>query len=328
MANDLVTTRGKAVGTFSATNLPSAIAGGIADLLTAFAAGSQQDDSDKRRLMRLYGEAIADHDAAVAEHALGWLKLHNPRNPFRPTPQDVFETCEKLAKEWRERVLNRFFGVPEPTWGKPETSIVWGREFPWGAAPLTKGCPIPDALVRAYLSAYLDAGAERIKTLAMLGRERLARIPKACFVVGQLEGALEAIEQEERKAAEITRHNAYLATLDPDLRRHRRVVLNTGDNHKLSEAELIAEAKRALERERRENALRAAESEEESKRSLAHLAPEMQAVLDAMRKTARSGDAEARKRAVQDYIAALAKHGAKPPPHLAIEVAQAGWEIA
>src|SRR4051812_42129609 len=94
---------GRALTKIVAGNLPSEIANGIFDLLTAFATGARQEDAEKMRLLRIYGESIAGYDVAIALHALGWLLLHNPRNPYRPTPQDVHETCQNLIKEWRKR---------------------------------------------------------------------------------------------------------------------------------------------------------------------------------------------------------------------------------
>ena len=107
-----------------AANLPPAIANGIFDVLTAFAAGPQQDGRGQEAAVRIYGEAVAGFDPAVAEHAIGWLKLHNPRNPFRPTPQDVYETCEKLTQEWRERVLRHFTVKGSAPWGPVRTNAM------------------------------------------------------------------------------------------------------------------------------------------------------------------------------------------------------------
>jgi hypothetical protein len=304
-------TRGRAVTRVSPANLPPAIANGIFDVLTAFAAGPQQEDADKKRLVRIYAEAVESFEAAVAEHAIGWLKLHNPRNPFRPTPQDVYETCEKLVKEWRSRIIGNFLG--DGRWGNA-SSFDLIKSFEWGSPPLEKGCPIPEALVKQFLRDHLDSGRNLVPKLAALGRERLAKIPTECFNAGQREAALAAIETEEKHQAEIVAHNAYLESLDPDLRRHRRDLFNFGDDKTLPEDELIALARASLERERREEVRRQTDLEENNKRIAASLQPDVKAAMDRMH--ANIGRESEWSKALADYVAALAKHGAKPPPHL------------
>ena len=126
-------------------------------------------------------------------------------------------------------------------------------QFAWGFEPFTAGALIPDALAKDFLRGWLDDGQKRVKDLADLGRERLARIPTDCFMDGQLAAAHARIEELEHQLAEDAKHKAYLETLDPDLHRHRRVVLNTGDNRRLSEDDLIAAAEFSLQREREED---------------------------------------------------------------------------
>jgi hypothetical protein len=309
--------RGRALTRTSAANLPPAIANGILDVLTAFAAGPQQADADKKRLVRIYEEAVVGLEAAVAEHAIGWLKLHNPRNPFRPTPQDVYETCEKLAKEWRQRVLHHFVGRGSTSapWGLCQ-GRTYGLEFPWGAEPFAPGCPIPDAVAKSFLRDYLGHGQDVVKDLAELGRERLAKIPSDCFMDGQLATALAIIEKAEHRQVEISKHDAYLDTLAPDLRWHRRIVLNTGDNHKLSEDDLIAAARQSLQSELAEEARRKIEIEECNRRKVVSAKPEVQAIISNMRAASKRGDEAQHKALVADFVAVLRKHGAKPPPHL------------
>ena len=301
--------RGRALTGIAAANLPPAIANGIFDLLTAFAAGPQQADADKKRLVRIYGEAVASFEAPVAEHAIGWLKLHNRRNPFRPTPQDVYETCEKLVKEWRSRIIGYYLGEGGPAWGNA-SSFDFIKSFEWGSPPIEKGCPIPEALVKQLLRDHLARGRDLVPKLAVLGRERLATIPTECFNAGQREAALAAIETEEKHQAEIVRHQAYLELLDSDLRRHRRNLFDKT----LPEEELIALARASLERERREEVRRKTDLEETNKRIAASLQPDVKAAIDRMH--ANSGRESEWSKALADYVAALAKHGAKPPPHL------------
>ena len=303
--------RGRALIRTSAANLPPAIANGILDVLTAFAAGPHQADADKKRLVRVYGEAVTEFPPAVSEYALRWLKLHNPRNPFRPTPQDVYETCEKLVKEWRSRIIGYFLG--DGRWGNA-SSFDLIKSFERGSPPLEKGCPIPEALVKQFLRDHLDSGQDLVPKLTALGRDRLAKMPTECFNAGQREAALAAIETEEKHQAEIVAHKAYLESLDPELRRHRRNLFNSRDNKTLPEDELIALARASLERERREEVRRQTDLEENNKRIAASLQPDVKAAMDRMH--ANIGRESEWSKALADFVAALAKHGAKPPPHL------------
>jgi hypothetical protein len=310
--------RGRALTRNSATNLPPAIADGIFDVLTAFA-GPQQEDADKKRLVRIYCEAVREFPPAVSEYALRWLKLHNPRNPFRPTPQDVYEACKTAMGRWQDRVV-AYFASPEPEhshWAWRDCShYVKGCGTEWGPPPFTPGCLIPDALVKEFLRHHLGRGLDLTEKLAALGRERLAMIPIHCFMDAQLATALALIEKEERRQAEIAKHNAYLDALEPDLRRHRRIVLNTGDNHKLGEDDLIAAARRSLQREQAEDARRKIKVEENNRRMVVNAKPEVQAIINNMHAARTRGDEAQHNALVADYVAALRKHGAKPPPHL------------
>lgn len=311
---ELVTRNGtQAVAKVSAANLPPAISNGVVDLLTAFAAGPQQEDADKKRLLRIYGEAIAGLDGAVADYAIRWLKLHNPRNPFRPTPQDVYETAEKVEKEWRKRVLAHFFGAV--TWGKPGPYSNMLKEFDWGPPPFDNGCHIPAELVKRFLCQHLDRIAA--KDLQALGRESLAGIPVECFAGGQLASVLAAIAEDEQQKAAQQKHDAYLATLNPELRKHRRIVLNQGENHKLSEEDLIGLAQKAVLQTKSEAARRKQDAMDDEKRRLANMQPDVKAALERMQRvrTIKAGQDEWSS-ALADYLAALQRHGAKPPPHI------------
>lgn len=309
--------RGTALAKISAANLPVPIANGIFDLLTAFAAGPQQEDADKKRLVRIYGEAVAGLEVAVATHAIGWLKLNNPRNPFRPTPQDVYETCQKIIEEWRTRVLHHFTVWDAGKWGATERAT-YRPQFPWGPAPFAPNCHIPDVMVKDFLATYLSYGHDQ--NLVGLGRERLYRIPADCFGDGQRSKALKVIADQEAQWEADTRHSAYLNSLDPDLRRHRRVALNIGDNHLLSEEELLAAAEVSLRREREENARRSQDAADDQRRAEVNGFANVRSLIQRMHAYA-PGNGEDYEKAVADYVAELAKYGAKPPPHLATIVA-------
>ena len=148
MANALVAHQGAITAT-KAVALPAAISSGILDLWVSFVSQGQDPD-DKKRALRVYGEAVAGFDPAIAEFAINWLKLHNPRNPYRPTAQDVHEHCRRLERSWRNAV-EKFLK------GEPWRCITQGMGMNLieaavydGPLPLQPGCMIPDRLAKAY----------------------------------------------------------------------------------------------------------------------------------------------------------------------------------
>ncbi len=313
----------------AASNLPAPILSGIADLLTAFAAGPHQDDGDRKRVLRIYGEAVSEFPAAVSEYALRWLKLHNPRNPFRPTPQDVYEACDATLTTWRERVVTHFTSIDSKhaCWGWDDYRS-WNKGAAkcgsaWGAAPFEHDCLIPDVLVRQILSDHFSRYAQKTNMLAGLGRERLARIPPECFLPGQLEAALDHVVADEKRREEKAKHEAYLSTLGPDLRRHRAHALG-GIDVDIPEADLLERARKSLEAEQEERARRNEEAKEESKRLRANNHPDVQAAIAAMQ-SANDDDWD---QAVDAYIALLEREGAKAPAHLidpTLRKSSRGW---
>src|SRR4029077_6460740 len=79
--------------------LPATIKAGLKDLMVAFSGPTPEGD-DRLTLVRIYADAASRFCPAIAEVAIERLRFHNPRNPFRPTPQDLFEHCEKTQKAW------------------------------------------------------------------------------------------------------------------------------------------------------------------------------------------------------------------------------------
>ena len=67
--------------------------------MVGFAAPSREDE-DAKRLIRLLIEAVADFHELVATEAVHGLRFNNPRNPYRPSPQDVHERCRAIDGKW------------------------------------------------------------------------------------------------------------------------------------------------------------------------------------------------------------------------------------
>jgi hypothetical protein len=61
----------------------------------------------------------AGFEAEIVVEALDSLLTRNPRNPFRPSPQDVVERCRKVEGQWRDQAENYYLGRaddPPPQW--------------------------------------------------------------------------------------------------------------------------------------------------------------------------------------------------------------------
>lgn len=69
---------------------------GYKDLMVAFLPDDPSSD-DREGLVKLYREAVAKFDEQTISASCEWLILHNPRNPYRPTPQDLAEACRDKA---------------------------------------------------------------------------------------------------------------------------------------------------------------------------------------------------------------------------------------
>lgn len=312
----------QSVAKVSAANLPLPISSGIFDLLAAFAAGPNQDDADKKRLLRIYAEAVAGFPAAVAERAIRRLKLRNPRNPFRPTPQDVFEACEWTAKVWRDRVL-AYFTSRDPkytTWGWED-----GRGPEWGSAPFSEGSLIPAGLVHAILCAYLaEIGVNKSNELADLGRERFMRIPADCFAIGLRAEVLAMIAKAEAREEARTKTRAHEAALDPELRWYRLQVMRYGDCLDKSDEEITALAKAAMADAHAEKERKEATAIEQRKRMIATNKPEVRQALNRMHDMEAKGTTKEWADATHAYVTLLTAENAQPTPELISKLKQAG----
>lgn len=207
---ELVPHRDTAMSATGGKTLLPAIKGRVADLMVSFATAST-NNADRGTLMRLYAESVAAFPEAITVAALDWLKLHNPRNPFHPTPQDLFEACENFRQTWSARVV-AYFTDATTQW--PQPSYFAKRELPWGSPPLHDGCPIPAHMVREFLAVWLaDAGDEAVEKLADAGRGALHRVPAECFKGGQHNKILDLIAERERRAAAAELERSQLAAM-------------------------------------------------------------------------------------------------------------------
>lgn len=81
----------------SAQNLPQSVRDGIRNLLVCFPAGKPADPSDMVPLIASYVRMVDRFPLQSVLQALDALVAFNPRNPFPPTPADVYEYLRKTT---------------------------------------------------------------------------------------------------------------------------------------------------------------------------------------------------------------------------------------
>ena len=164
--------------------LPARVKNGIRDLLIAFPAGSPQHSEDRTRSLQMYAEAIDGFEACVARYAITRLRLHNPRNPFPPTAQDLYELCQKTRGTWQYYLVEYF--IRGRDWGYERSTLdpnAWLRRDP-GRKPFQEGCYIPSDVVMAWLRERL--ALEYIEEeLVTIPRKWFDAIPGEAFNPGQ-----------------------------------------------------------------------------------------------------------------------------------------------
>src|SRR5690349_20018765 len=105
------TRTGTAIAAIGPSSVPVQVTNAIRDLMVSFAS-QVQDTADSRRLFEIFVEATKHVHRAVAEEAVKSLLFDNPRNPYRPSPQDVYERCNKINSRWAGTVRNYYFLEP------------------------------------------------------------------------------------------------------------------------------------------------------------------------------------------------------------------------
>jgi len=126
----------------------SSVREGIMDLLAAFPIAGARADDERVRSMRLFGKAMDGFDGETQLRALQRLVLHNPRNPFPPTPQDVYEQCCKLRVAWW-RDPERVALLTDDHW---RLVIAKNADVTWpvaelGPPPGTERCVVPQRMI-------------------------------------------------------------------------------------------------------------------------------------------------------------------------------------
>ncbi len=242
----------------SRMSVPKPVVAGIRDVMLAFPAGAVTTAEDKKRLAQIYAEATDGFSEAVAGFAVTWLRLHNPRNPFPPTPQDLRELCREAHATWGARVTLHFFGngYDDFVWGENTGSK---HALTWGPPPLTPGCLIPDELVIEILRE--DVGHKhRRHDLVEMPAARFEAFPAEAFGAGIRDEILAKRKERYAREEEARKQREYLDSLGPDLRAARLDVLrghyrrSEPGTPPPSDGELIAQAKALIEQRAQERA--------------------------------------------------------------------------
>ena len=178
--------------------------------MVAFPAGVARSDDDRVRAMQLFGEAVGGFDVAVAAHALKRIRLRNPRNPFLPTAQDLYELYTAVHAEWAANILG-YYGLGRRSF-QLERSI-----FKAGPKPLEGGCFVPDGMVTAVLRARLAAPDIEADLLA-LEDIIFDAIPNVAFEQNQRKRIVEQRAAAKHRAKVAREELDYIDSLPPALR--------------------------------------------------------------------------------------------------------------
>jgi hypothetical protein len=88
----------------SNAKLPAPVVDGIQRFLQGFETGKTPDSADFRYMVAAYVEVAKAHEPELVLAMARSMLFDNPRNPFRPTPQDVHERCLRIKKGWRQDI--------------------------------------------------------------------------------------------------------------------------------------------------------------------------------------------------------------------------------
>lgn len=183
--------------------LTPAVQRGITDLTIAFQAGVQRSDSDRIRGLQLYAEAVSEFHPAIVEATMRWMLVHNPRNPFPPTTQDVHEACQATQGNWLGSILDHFrIGERRYSYDRYTSATSKPRGASFGhIPPMTPGCAAPPDLVIDLLRRRLWVGFDG--ELRQMSDAEFAALPVGALASEHLERLL--VERAKRAQSEAER---------------------------------------------------------------------------------------------------------------------------
>ena len=191
--NALVKTSDKPV---AATDTLTQIAQGIRALMVAFTTGREMDPEDRKLLVQMYHEEVTSFEPAVGLAALRHLRRHNPRIPFLPTPQDVFEAAGRIRDAWCHRSIQFYSRDPDFVWGRDHAGSGLTK-VEWGPAPDQPGCHIPTEIATEAMRQWTQSSFGRIELMEM-DAERFNAIPESMFDPNARERIIEGRLERQR----------------------------------------------------------------------------------------------------------------------------------
>lgn len=78
------------------------------DLFADCARQAGEVDEDRKRVLATWNRETSEFEPEIRAEVFRRLLRHNPRNPFRPTVQDIVTRCEVVQREWADRIKKRY----------------------------------------------------------------------------------------------------------------------------------------------------------------------------------------------------------------------------
>jgi len=78
-----------------------------------------EDNADRIRLVRIWARETAEFKPEVVVDAFHELLTNNPRNPFRPSVQDIVARCKHVRAQWEDRARKYYLAESDnkpPEW--------------------------------------------------------------------------------------------------------------------------------------------------------------------------------------------------------------------
>lgn len=161
-----VVTAGTAI--VSPTDARKTIIANLTALELAFADGRKLDQAQSDMRIALWQEALDGTPFPIAIFVSRRIRLFNPRNPFAPTPQDVFEFAQATVRELHDAV--EIWAI-EGRWSPGRGSSPLKGALPDGwfpktlAAPFEPGCIVEDDEVTGIVSRAVVKKSSRLRKL-------------------------------------------------------------------------------------------------------------------------------------------------------------------
>lgn len=137
--------------------VPREIEDGILAIPVAFPAHRSQDEGERNLGARLRLEAFEGFEVFIAAFVLKRVRLRNPRHPFPPNGQDLFELAEKTRKVLRRGVSGTCLGGEKWVLCSSDLPSGW---FDLTPEPFTAGSLVPDGVARAWLREIIAKTAD------------------------------------------------------------------------------------------------------------------------------------------------------------------------